>query len=253
MKTENMKLLDLQTGKYLELGKDWLYGGEIIEVKMDTITQYIDKTPTTIMPREKFNLMQTKFDSFLRHYQLESNYGSISNLNNEIYIKDKHSDNILLKVTNSTTSNRALLTLANFCFTNFRYNYVIEKKPQRIIKYKARLHKSEPQGILKTLCDKTGALVYGGRYVLNPNYATIRAVIVNGGEHGFIYRLESLHQCKITNKCISLDEYLKYRPELVYAEKGYTEWYIYGNPFEEYSKQLRKEENKFDELMENLK
>ena len=32
-----MKLLDLQTGKYLELGKDWLYGGEDIIVNKCSI------------------------------------------------------------------------------------------------------------------------------------------------------------------------------------------------------------------------
>jgi len=32
METENMKLLDSQTGKYLELGKDWFYGGKIIDI-----------------------------------------------------------------------------------------------------------------------------------------------------------------------------------------------------------------------------
>jgi len=33
MQAENMKLLDLQTGKYLELGKDWGYFGEFILLK----------------------------------------------------------------------------------------------------------------------------------------------------------------------------------------------------------------------------
>ena len=32
-----MKLLDLETGKYLELGKDWLYGGEDIIVNKCSI------------------------------------------------------------------------------------------------------------------------------------------------------------------------------------------------------------------------
>lgn len=30
MTTQNMKLLDLQTGKYLKLGKDFYYGGDSI-------------------------------------------------------------------------------------------------------------------------------------------------------------------------------------------------------------------------------
>jgi len=33
----NMKLLDSQTGKYLELGKDWLYGGKDIIVNKCSI------------------------------------------------------------------------------------------------------------------------------------------------------------------------------------------------------------------------
>lgn len=29
---QNLKLLDLETGQFLELGKDWLYGGEYINI-----------------------------------------------------------------------------------------------------------------------------------------------------------------------------------------------------------------------------
>jgi hypothetical protein len=209
MKIENMKLLDLQTGKYLELGKDWHYCGNRIYL--------VGRLKECI----------TSFNEFLRsQMKILDKYKEIDGQGNISY-------ELAFKIATSDDE-----CLNNAVDAQVDSGYV---------------EKSEPQGILKTLCDKTGAVIYGDRYVLNPNYATIRAVIVNGGEHGFIYRLESLHQCKITNKCISLNEYLKYRPELVYAEKGYTEWYIYGNLFEEHSKQLRKEENKFDELMEKLK
>ena len=44
MKTENMKLLDLQTGKYLELGEEgFFYGGKCI-ILMDTLKKEIEES-----------------------------------------------------------------------------------------------------------------------------------------------------------------------------------------------------------------
>jgi len=225
MKPENMKLLDLQTGKYLELDNDWLYGGECIYV----------------IPTHCFCFI--KSDHIIKLYYDDK----VEEIQCEIPDEYKTKNGVATVYIDGKFTKYVINGKEFKCGELLRYNSTCPIKDAKIC------NKSEPQGILKTLYDLTGAVVYGDRYVLNPNYATIRAVILNGGEHGFIYRLESLHQCKITNKCISLDEYLKYRPELVYAEKGYTEWYIYGNPFEEYSKQLRNEPNKFQELMEKLK
>ena len=41
MKIQNMKLLDLQTGKYLELGKDFYYGGDSIIIEPYNIASNI--------------------------------------------------------------------------------------------------------------------------------------------------------------------------------------------------------------------
>jgi len=177
---EEMKLFDIETRKYLELGKEWLYGGNGILL---------------------IDIMQKEINESLE-----------------------------IAIVNAMQGNEHTL---------YQYSY--------------GQMKTHPTGTLKTLCDLTGAVVYGGRYVLNPHYATMRAVIVDGGEYGKIYRIESLYKCKIQNYVISGDEYLKYRPELVYTESGYTEFYIYGNPFEEYSKSLRNEENKLEEILNLIK
>ena len=44
MQAENMKLLDLQTGKYLELGKEWLYGGNRIIIYPQTFYEALKKS-----------------------------------------------------------------------------------------------------------------------------------------------------------------------------------------------------------------
>jgi hypothetical protein len=161
MKAENMKLPDLQTGKYLELGKDWLYGGEYI-VTMSCIED------------KYYNECCFLTDSGW-HYE-DSDFAG------------------------------------------------------------ARLYKSEPQGTLKTLCDKTGGVVYGLRYVL----LTEKSGIFCENNMYILYlkgkRIESL-----TTETMNFNK--KY-------QKLPTDDIL---PFEEYSKQLRKEENKFDELMEQLK
>jgi hypothetical protein len=41
----NMKLLDSQTGKYLELGKDWLYGGECVHLFTEEVEKFIEQKP----------------------------------------------------------------------------------------------------------------------------------------------------------------------------------------------------------------
>jgi hypothetical protein len=175
---QEMKLLDIETSKYLELGKDFFYGGKCISCFYDSVNE--------------LHTVDDFKNAIEQGFYADCNYIKVEEI-------------------------------------------------------------SEPQEPLKTLCDLTGAVVYGGRYVLNPHYATMRAVIVDGGEYGKIYRIESLYKCKIQNYVISGDEYLKYRPELVYTESGYTEFYIYGNPFEEYSKSLRNEENKLEEILNLIK
>ena len=173
---QNIKLLDLQTGKYLELGQDWLYGGEYIRM--------------------------LKYDNR--------------------YIPDDH-----------------------------------------II--------SEPQEPLKTLCEKTGAViffgakwcsdnlgkVYGGRYVLLQfaNNKTVGDVIKHNPKRTQFDQLPKMYHtnkevCEILSKDVVLCEEMGYSSE--YVDPDYHSKII-GNIFEEYSKQLRNEPNKFEELMELIK
>ena len=178
MKTENMKLLDLQTGKYLELGKDWLYGGKWIILMSCHRKHY-----TTI-----------------DEYFIESNSINITN---------------------------------------------------------TRWLKSEPQGILKTLCDETGAVVYGDRYVLLnfSNNKTVGDVIKHNPKCTQFDQLPKMYHTNkeiyeiLTKACVLCEE-MGYSSE--YVDPNYH-CEITGNHFEEYSKQLRKEENKFEELMEKIK
>ena len=148
MKIESMKLLDLQTGKYLELRKDWLYGGKYIYV-------------------------------FYKRGE-----GCDDERDGNGYYKD------------------------------------------------------EPQEPLKTLCEKTGAVVYGGRYVL----------------------LEFKEYCDeelrkivdiVTDGLVVCDDVLEEKVEDL--KNAINKQYNIMIIFEEYSKQLRNEPNKFDELNELLK
>ena len=190
MKPENMKLLDLQTGKYLELGKDFYYGGGQIIL--------------------------------------------MENLKNDIEENCKFAIKNVLERNDYETSFHA----------NTHAQY-----------------KSEPQGILKTLCDKTSAVIYGDRYVLlngerdtsihdDNHFYKIGDVVVN--EYN-CYGCVTIGLCSTEysyhNNVVDI-------PELRgNCESGVLccKFEILGNLFEEYSKQLRKEENKFDELMEQLK
>ena len=159
-----MKLLDLQTGKYLELGKDWLYGG-ICRVK----------------------------------------------INMNFYLDD---DNNQLK----DHKGKSWKLLDEYAFTG--------------------VNKSEPQGMLKTLCDKTGAVIYGDRYAFLGNEEC-------GNVFSFLWKslVDWFFDFQNSEGNFS-------RIKKSFGEK--FESRFLGNLFEEYSKQLRKEENKFEELMEKL-
>ena len=168
MKTENMKLLDLQTGKYLELGEEgFFYGGKCI-ILMDTLKKEIE-------------------ESFI------------------IAIQNK-------------------LEGIKYDTQSYKYTY----SP----------HKSEPQGILKTLCDKTGAVIYGDRYAFLGNEEC-------GNVFSFLWKslVDWFFDFQNSEGNFS-------RIKKSFGEK--FESRFLGNLFEEYSKQLRKEENKFEELMEKL-
>jgi len=184
MKTENMKLLDLQTGKYLEVGEGFYYGGDHIIVNK-------------------------------------------CNVGYQIYEAIQHKDSERLSIDNKDCPFAA-----------------------------------EPPLPLKEICEKVGAVVCGGRYVL-----------LNGEQDTWLH--DDNHFYKIGDVvfddnynrygcvaiCKSSTEYACYEnvvdiPEFIHnCEAGlmYRKYEILGNIFEEYSKQLRNEPNKFDELSELLK
>jgi len=200
MKTENMKLLDLQTGKYLELGTGFSYSGEWII--LITFARLHNRVADA--------------------YWIEANSTNITN---------------------------------------------------------ARYLKTEPQEPLKTLCKKTGAVVYGGRYVLvnEITYKNLYGIDGNVKDYSGKWTDEEINKCierTFRSGDIITVEYVTYSPNDSRREHGNFSTYniIFrdehsfqygetpklsgldcGNPFEEYSKQLRNEPNKFEELKQYFK
>ncbi len=234
MKIENMKLGDLQTGKYLELGKDWHYCGNRIYL--------VGRLKECI----------TSFNEFLRsQIKILDKYKEIDGQRNIGY-------ELAFKIATSDDE-----CLNNAVDAQVDSGYV---------------EKSEPQGKLKTLCDKIGAVVYGDRYVLIKTFEYLNKEIKVGDiitAKTLTTSKDSISIKQHTNqivcfrdntafehsgynmgfvicenlKCFGINGFWKHRP-FDYEERQLE---ITGNLFEEYSKQLRKEENKFDELMEKLK
>ena len=127
-------------------------------------------------------------------------------------------------------------------------------------------YKTEPQEPLKTLCEKTGAVVYGGRYVLineidvwvynndlQPKKIQTGDVIKEKTSH--LYTIHTL--INVSDFFLDTTENLKTTHKI--GKKAFNKFdffaieNIIGNVFEEYSKQLRNEPNKFEELMELIK
>jgi|688.fasta_scaffold318833_1 hypothetical protein len=189
---QNMKLLDLQTGKYLELGKDFLYGGGYITIcdgAMDIACGQIKNQPN------KLNFIQEYFHVYKQ---------------------------------------------------------------------------SEPQEPLKTLCEKTGAVIYGGRYVLmdkmdgtvmqETQYFYKKPNITSKSKSTVKYYLNNNSCFKVfcstwqELRWICNDEEAKFiKDGYIFCKTSDNVIVEYGNIFEEYSKQLRNEPNKFEELMALIK
>lgn len=223
MKTENMKLLDLQTGKYLELEKDFYYGGKSIIIEPCNIAS---------------NIMSFFFECFKGADTIEKGMmflqkKALENKQNNI------SDDVIMNV----------------------------------------LHQSEPPLPLKEICDKTGAVVYGGRYVLvnEITYKNLYGIDGNVKDYSGKWTDEEINKCierTFRSGDIITVEYVTYSPNDYRREHGDFSTYniIFrdehsfqygetpklsgldcGNPFEEYSKQLRNEPNKFEELKQYFK
>jgi hypothetical protein len=97
--------------------------------------------------------------------------------------------------------------------------------------------------MLKTLCDKTGSVIYGDSYVLIEDL-------------GFFDEFDEVQN----ESAKTGDIFCSYESVVLFLSNGKLKdvgckCYLAGfyNLFEEYSKQLHNEENKFDKLMEKLK
>lgn len=177
-----MKLLDLETGEYLKLGKDFYYGGDSIIIEPYNIAS---------------NIMSLFFECF----------------------KDANS------------INEGMIFLQKKALEN-KQNNISDDVIMNV------LHQSEPQEPLKTLCEETGAVVYSRMYVLFLDQ-----------EMGSVYNIKNEYRGEefIDYKCKNGDFSSGYN---IYNNDIIT---FLGNFFEEYSKQLRNEPSKFDELKEFLK
>ena len=163
-----MKLLDLQTGKYLELGNDWWYGGNHIDVYLCKNKPDVDEDGETVLRTHK--------------------------------------------ITPSI---------------------------------------SEPQEPLKTICEKTGAVVYGGRYVLFEN-KECGNIYCEKNKWGTVYYLNKDIYSFIPCPEFNLENDKKQTVARFFSLDNCQDNVI-GNIFEEYSKQLRNEPNKFKELIKLVK
>lgn len=182
MTTQNMKLLDLQTGKYLELGKEWVYGGEHIIV-------------------------------------------SKCNIGYEVYEAIQHNNSEKL-----------------YAYDN---DYLITE---------------ELNEQLKALCEETGAVVYGGRYVLlfseqdtsihDDNHCYKNGDVVSDGRrHGYVAICTASTHYSYHQNVLDIPNFQDS------CDAGFlsSKYEMLGNIFEEYSKQLRNEPNQFDELNQHFK
>lgn len=227
MNTQNMKLLDLETGNYLKLGKDFYYGGDGIMIHCYTEEELTD-------------------------------FEELPDFKPNQYIDYDHNDDTKYKKTIKNGFDKAM-------YDGEAVKLWIE-------------YKSEPQLELKEICEKVGAVVYGGRYVLMMSFEYQNKEI----KVGDIITAQTITTSKDS---ISMKQYANqivcFRGNTAFEHSGYNMGFVicenlkcFGingfwkhrafdyeerkleinfNFFEEYSKQLRNEPNKFDELKELLK
>ncbi len=182
---QEMKLFDIETGKYLELGTDWLYGGNGILL---------------------IDIMQKELNESLE-----------------------------IAITNAIQGNEHAL---------YQYSYGEMK--------------TEPQGTLKTLCDLTGAVVYGGRYVLlgfkeycDEELRKIVDIVTDGlcvcdrvwdGWNVGTMSRDDFRQFD-DGDCEDVSN-----DKVDDLKKSIDKQYMALEIFEEYSKSLRNEENKLEQI-----
>lgn len=211
-----MKVLDLETGKYLELGKDFYYGGDAIMIHYYTEEELTDYEEVEIfsehliIPRRRFN----------GDYNDETQY----------------------KKTVKNGFDKAMDDgeCVKMCIE----------------------HKSEPQLELKEICEKVGAAVYGGRYVLLMKAYNIKAGdLWNSSKYYNVllacinYKNNIHFKHNISGGSVPFFEFIRddNNDNLIVRCSQNEDSIFLGNIFEEYSKKLRNEQNKFDELKAFLK
>ena len=183
---KNIKLYDLQEGKYLELGKDFLYGGVgilVSKIKLDFP-----------LPMYLFNAVKSDYDW----------------------------------LNNAQTQPVNISDIATF------------ETIRGLIQ--------EP---LKTLCEKTGAVVYGGRYVLLNN-EKCGNIYCEQNKWGTVHYLNKNIYSFMPCLEFNLENDKKQTVARFFSLDNCQDNVI-GNIFEEYSKSLRGEENELNKLMELFK
>lgn len=246
-----MKLLDLQTGN-LELGKEWVYGGKDIYV---IPTHYLRISKTD-------HVVKLYYDDKVEiiNCELPDEYKVVNGIG-RLYAKGQFSKYIING-------------------NEYDMGYFTEVNSLTPINDAKKCEKSEPPLKLKEICEETGAVVYGGRYVL------MQSILYEGQDEfntiqGFVGDIaitsigEFLMLCygKKSQYCNIQKFHTKTKFSQVYfydsndgvemllrckighnlLVNGMVKNEYKGNIFEEYSKQLRNEPNKFDELNQHFK
>lgn len=230
MKTENMKLLDLQTGKYLELGeRGFFYGGKTI----------------TYPPTKSFGIQDGNMEMILHIYaDTEKDY-DIKRLDEtlcplfEITLKSR---------TYGTKGNNQKLIGREVGHFDMRFNRVIEQ--------------TEPPLPLKEICEKVGAVVYGGRYVLLTKAYNVKAGdLWNSSKYYNVllacinYKNNIHFKHNISGGSVPFFEFIRddNNDNLIVRCSQNEDSIFLGNPFEEFAKKEQGLENKFDKLKQYFK
>lgn len=233
MTIQNMKLLDLQTGN-LELGKEWVYGGKDIYV---IPTHYLRISKTD-------HVVKLYYDDKVEiiNCELPDEYKVVNGIG-RLYAKGQFNKYIING-------------------NEYDMGYFTELNSLTPINDAKKCEKSEPPLKLKESCEETGAVVYGARYVLmtknyniqigdlwkNSNYYNILVACIN-------YKNNIHFKHNISGGSKSAFEQIKNDNNdnlIVRCSQNENSEFL-GNIFEEYSKQLRNEPNKFDELNQHFK
>ena len=218
MNTQNMKLLDLETGKYLELGKDFYYGGDSVYL--------IERLEGCLKSHNKWLVSLT--DTALK------------------YAHKPNQRNMSYEIAQKVVDNHAKTE-----------NTVVNSQIQS-----GAIIKSKPPTELKEICEKVGAVVYDGRYVLlTKDYNVKAGDLWNSSKYYNVllacinYKNNIHFKHNISGGSVPFFEFIRddNNDNLIVRCSQNEDSIFLGNIFEEYSKKLRNEPNKFEELKAFLK